>query len=208
MPPSADELRAVLLVEGLSDAAAVEVLARRRGIDLLASAVVVQAMGGATNIAAHLEHFGPHGIDVRLGGLYDMGEERFFVRGLERAGLVVSATPGDLAGLGFFACDPDLEHELIRALGPDRCVEVIRDAGDGAAWDLFQRQPYQRERPAELQVHRWLASGSGRKIRYAAAFTEALDLDHVPRSLHRLLDHALERAPYRGDDVPIDRGGS
>ena len=64
-----------------------EVLARRRGIDLAASGVVVQAMGGATNIAAHLEHFGPHGIDVRVGGLYDVAEERFFVRGLERAGL-------------------------------------------------------------------------------------------------------------------------
>ena len=202
MPPSAD--RAVVLVEGLSDAAAVEVLARRRGIDLVASGVVVQAMGGATNIAAHLEHFGPHGIDVRVGGLYDVGEERFFVRGLARAGL-----DGRLEDLGFFSLDPDLEHELIRALGPRRCVEVIRDAGDGAAWDLFLRQPFHRERPADLQVHRWLGSGSGRKIRYAAAFTEALALDDVPRSLHRALDHALVRtSPYRGGDVPIDRGGS
>jgi hypothetical protein len=220
MPPSAEGLRgpsgaipskprAVVLVEGLSDAAAVEVLARRRGTDLLASGVVVQAMGGATNITAHLEHFGPHGIDLRVGGLYDVGEERFFLRGAERAGLLTSAAPGDLPGLGFFACDPDLEHELIRALGPGRCVEVIRDAGDGAAWDLFQRQPYQRERPADAQVHRWLGSGSGRKIRYAAAFTESLEIDDVPRSLHRVLEHALDgAAPYRGDDVPIDRGGS
>ncbi len=186
MPPSAD--RAVVLVEGLSDAAAVEVLARRRGIDLAAAGVVVQPMGGATNVAAHLEHFGPHGVDVRVGGLYDLAEQRFFVRGLERAGL-----NGGLAELGFFALDPDLEHELIRALGPDRCDEVIRAHGDGAGWDLFQRQPFQRERPADAQVHRWIGSGSGRKIRYAAAFTEALDLDAVPPALHRVLDHALSQ---------------
>jgi hypothetical protein len=204
MRPSADPVRAVVLVEGLSDAAAVEVLAHRRGIDLVESGVVVQAMCGATNIAAHLEHVGPHGIDVRVGGLYDIGEERFFRRGVERAGL-----EGALADLGFYALDPDLEHELIRALGPDSCVDVIRGTGDGAAWDLFQQQPYQRERPVELQVHRWLGSGSGRKIRYAAAFTEALALDDVPRALHEILDHALApREPYRGDDVAVDRGGS
>jgi hypothetical protein len=200
MPPSAEPpgraplvepvgTRAVILVEGLSDAAAVEVLARRRGLDLPASGVVAQAMGGATNIAAHLEHFGPHGVDVRLGGLYDVGEERFFRRGLERA--VIDGPVADLRPHGFFPLEVDLEDELIRALGAERCVEVIRDAGDGAAWDLFQRQPYQRERPAELQVHRWLGSGSGRKIRYAASFTEALALDDVPPSLHHLLDHVF-----------------
>jgi len=143
-------------------------------------------MGGATNISAHLEHFGPHGVDVRVGGLYDLAEERFFVRGLERAGL-----GGSLVEQGFFACDPDLEHELIRSLGPERCEVVIEREGDLAGWDLFRRQPFQRERPAVAQVHRWLGSGSGRKIRYAAAFTEELGLDEVPLALHRVLDHAL-----------------
>ena len=184
MPPSAE--RAVVLVEGLSDAAAVDVLARRRGLDLAAAGVVVQAMGGATNVAAHLEHFGPHGIGIRVGGLYDVAEERFFVRGLARAGL-----EGTLPELGFFALDPDLEHELIRALGPEGCQEIIERQGDLAAWDLFRRQPFQRDRPAVAQVHRWLGSGSGRKIRYAAAFTEALDLEAVPRALHQVLDRAV-----------------
>jgi hypothetical protein len=181
--------RSVVLVEGLSDAAAVEVLARRRGIDLPVSGVVVQAMGGATNIAAHLEHFGPHGVDLHVGGLYDVGEQRFIRRGLERA--VLGAPVADLTRCGFFPLEEDLEDELVRAAGVDLCVDVIRAQGDDAAWELFRRQPFQQPRPAEAQLRRWLGSGSGRKIRYAGAFTEALPLEQVPRSLHQVLDHAL-----------------
>ena len=153
--------------------------------------MVVQPMGGATNIAAHLAHFGPQGVDVRLAGLYDAAEERFFVRGLERAGVGAGLTPGDLAAHGVLALDPDLEDELIHALGPDRCEQVIRAEGDLVGWELFRQQPFQRDRPATAQLHRWLGSGSGRKIRYAAAFVEALDLEAVPPALHSVLDRAL-----------------
>jgi predicted ATP-dependent endonuclease of OLD family len=43
--------RAVVLVEGVSDRAALAEPARRRGEDLAASGVAVVAMGGATNVA-------------------------------------------------------------------------------------------------------------------------------------------------------------
>ena len=46
--------RAVVLVEGASDRAALEVLAERRGRDLSAERVAIVAMGGATNIAHYL----------------------------------------------------------------------------------------------------------------------------------------------------------
>ena len=192
MPPSAERRvettpGAVVLVEGRSDAAALDALAARRGVDLTAAGVVVQAMGGATNVAAHVERFGPHGLDVRLAGLYDVAEERFFRRGLERGGL---GSDG-LAKTGFFPLRPDLEGELVAALGPERCEAVIRSEGDGAAWDLFRRQPFQRDRPAAAQLHRWIGSGSGRKIRYAAAFVDALDLAEVPDPLDAVLAHAL-----------------
>jgi hypothetical protein len=54
-------LRAALLVEGVSDRAAVEALARRRGLDLAAGVVVdvVGAFGGMARQLAHLT-----GVDV------------------------------------------------------------------------------------------------------------------------------------------------
>jgi hypothetical protein len=67
--------RAVVLVEGMSDQAAVETLAHRRGRDLVAKNVAVVAMGGATNLGHFLERFGPSGIDVKLAGLCDAAEE-------------------------------------------------------------------------------------------------------------------------------------
>jgi hypothetical protein len=51
--------RAVVLVEGLSDRLALEILARRRGRDLAADGVAVIAMYGATNLGRYLERYGP-----------------------------------------------------------------------------------------------------------------------------------------------------
>ena len=67
---------AVVLVEGESDRHALEALARRRGRDLDAERRRIVAIGGAKNIGSYLERFGPRGVDVRLAGLCDAGEER------------------------------------------------------------------------------------------------------------------------------------
>ncbi|MDX6483784.1 MAG: hypothetical protein QOE95_1555, partial [Gaiellaceae bacterium] len=82
-----DATRAVVLVEGISDQCALEALARRRGRNLEAEGVSVVPIGGAQAIGRFLSHFGPEGLDVRLAGLCDVGEERDFQRALERAGL-------------------------------------------------------------------------------------------------------------------------
>lgn len=65
--------RAVVLVEGLSDQAAVEALAERRGRDLRAEGVSVVPIGGAQAIGQFIDLFGPVGRDVRLAGICDAG---------------------------------------------------------------------------------------------------------------------------------------
>ena len=65
-----------MLVEGASDQVAVLTLAARLDLDLVAGRVLVVAAGGATNIGHHVERLGPHGLGVRLVGLYDAPEER------------------------------------------------------------------------------------------------------------------------------------
>ncbi|WP_097986519.1 ATP-dependent endonuclease [Streptomyces sp. f150] len=182
-------LRTVVLVEGVSDRAAVEALAERQGRTLTAEGVVVVPLGGATSITRFLRLLGPDGLDVRPAGLCDAAEQRFFLQGLERTGFGSGLAPGDLEAAGFFTCHADLEDELIRALGTDGVQQVIDDQGDLRTFRLFQRQPAQRERPVEAQLRRFMGTIGGRKEHYARALTEALDLSRLPRPLDGLLAH-------------------
>ena len=74
------QARKIVLVEGASDKAALEVLAERRGQPLGPGGTWVLAMGGATSIGHFLELLGPHGISARLAGLCDAAEEEHFWR--------------------------------------------------------------------------------------------------------------------------------
>ena len=181
--------RAVVLVEGMSDQAAVETLAERRGRDLVTERVSIVPMGGATNLGRFLDRYGPGGMDVRLAGLVDAGQEGGFRRGLERAGLGSNLNRGDMEDLGFFVCEADLEEELIRALGTSAVETIIETQREGGAFRSFQRQPAQRGRPVEAQLRRFMGTLSGRKIRYGRLLVDALDLSQVPRPLDRVLAH-------------------
>ena len=183
----AEKPHAVVLVEGASDRVALETLAQRHGRDLAAEGVEVVPVGGAQAIRRFLELYGPHGLDVRLAGLYDAGEERDVARGLERAGLGSDLTRADMERLGFFVCDADLEDELIRALGAGE-VELILDAhGDLRPFRTLQKQAAWNGRPTEHQLRRFMGSGGSRKLRYARHLVEALDLAAVPPPLDRVL---------------------
>ena len=163
--------RAAVLVEGPSDRIALETLAARRGRDLAAEGVAVVAIGGAQAIERTLRTL----YGVRVAGLYDVAEEPAILRGLERAGF---------ASDGFVACDPDLEGELVRALGAERMLELVEARGQLGAFSTYRKQPAQRAKPLEAQLHGWLHNW---KIRYAAPLVEALDLSRVPPPLDRLL---------------------
>jgi hypothetical protein len=181
--------KAVVLVEGHSDQAALEALAERQGRDLDAEGISIVSIGGAQAIGKFLDRFGPKGLHVRLAGLYDAGEERDFRRGLERAGLGDDLTRAAMERLGFFVCEADLEDELIRALGVTAVEDVVEAQGDLGAFRSLQRQPPWRGRPAEEQLRRFFGSGSGRKIRYARLLVEELDPTQVPRPLDHVLAH-------------------
>lgn len=186
--PDNAELRAVVLVEGASDRAALEVLAARRGRDLSAEGVAVLAMGGAKNIWRFVRVFGPTGRGVRLAGLCDAHEERDFCRALARSGLGPVDGRNHLERLGFFVCVDDLEDELIRALGSAAVEEVIDTQGDLRSWRTFRKQPAQAAVPMHRQLRRFAGTRSGRKVSYAAVLAAALDLSRVPRPLDALLE--------------------
>lgn len=177
----------IVLVEGVSDQLALEALARRRGRNLGAEGVSVVPMGGATNIRSFLRRYGPHGLDLRLAGLCDAGEEGDFRRGLERAGLGSNLTRADMERLGFYVCVADLEDELIRSLGAATVERVIEAQGELDALRTFQREPQWRARPAGEQLRRFFGTHRGRKIQSSALLVDALDLERVPRPLDAVL---------------------
>jgi hypothetical protein len=179
----------VVIVEGTSDERALEALAARRGRDLAEEGVAIVPIGGAKNVGAFLNLFGPHGLELRLAGLCDAGEEADFRRALERAGLGSDLTRAEMESLGFFVCDADLEDELVRALGPPAVEAILAAQGELHAFRTFQKQPAQQGKTIEQQLRRFMGTRSGRKIEYARLLVDALDLAHVPRPLDRLLAH-------------------
>ncbi|MEV5878290.1 TOPRIM nucleotidyl transferase/hydrolase domain-containing protein [Streptomyces sp. NPDC052101] len=173
-------VRTVVLLEGPSDDAAVNALAARRGRNLAAEGVCVLPMGGAMNVGRFAGLLGPNGLGLRLTGLCDEGERRYYARGLERAGATEAG--------GFFVCAADLEDELIRALGTARVEELVRAEGDLRALQTFLHQPAQQGRTSQQQLRRFLGTKKGRKIRYGRVLVDALDSDRVPAPLDGLLD--------------------
>ena len=178
-----------MLVEGISDQVAVETLAERRGRNLDAEGIAVVPIGGAQAIRKFLTQYGPHGLDVKLAGLYDAAEEREFRRGLDRAGLGSDLTRAEMEQLGFYVCVADLEDELIRALGAAAVEDVVDAHGDLGPFRTLQKQSAWQGRPTEDQLRRFMGSGGRRKIRYARFLVEALDLSQVPRPLDLVLAH-------------------
>ena len=196
------DVRAVVLVEGVSDRAALAVLAERRGMDLAGDGIEIVSMDGITNVGHFLERYCASGRDVPVAGLYDDAEERFVRRGLDRVGrgpgVGVGVAPGrgELEALGFYACSPDLEDELIRALGPRAVERIVEARGELRSFRTLQRQPAQRARSLHDQLRRLMSGRSGGKERYAAAMAAAVPLERVPRPLTAVLTHV--HAALRG----------
>lgn len=184
------DARAVVLVEGTSDQAALEALAGRRGRNLDAEGISIVPIGGAQAIGRFLDVFGPQGLDVKLAGLCDAAEESEFRRGLERAGLGSDLARADMEALGFYVCVADLEEELIRALRASEVERVVEAQGDLGSFRTLQKQPAWQGRPVEEQLRRFMGSGGRRKIRYARLLVDALELTQVPRPLDSVLAHA------------------
>jgi hypothetical protein len=159
---------AVILVEGITDRIALEAAARRLGLDLAAEGIEVVPIGGAQAVARVAAGYD----GVRLAGLCDAGEERFFRRALSDA---------------VFVCTADLEDELIRALGPERVEGVLAEEGDLATFRNFQNQPFWRGRPVAAQLRRWFQASDNRGKRYPPLLIDALDPAEVPAPLAGVL---------------------
>ena len=179
----------IVLVEGESDLLAVEALADRLDLDLVAAGTAVVSMGGVTNLHHHLAALAREPVRRRVVGLFDVGEIAYVRRTVEAAGL--GHADSELEALGFFACDPDLEGELIRALGVDRVEELLAEHGELARFRGFQQQPAQRAKATDAQLRRFMGTQAGRKARFAPILVQALEEPRIPPALSSLLAAAV-----------------
>jgi len=154
-------------VEGTSDRTVLELLARRLGRDLGSEGIEIAPIGGAQAIRRFVAEL-PAGTRVR--GLCDENEAWLFHRVLDDV----------------HVCIPDLEGELIRALGVERVLEIV----DTDAFAKMRRQPAHRETPVDVALHRWLRASSVRFHRYLPRLAEALDLEAIPQPLRDVLGKA------------------
>jgi hypothetical protein len=189
--------RAVVLVEGMSDKAALDVLAQRLRLPTGGTGIHIVPMGGVTNLGRFVAALGPGGLGLSLTGLCDAGEADFVVRVLAKAGFVAADSRAGLAALGFYVCDADLEDELIRAAGISGVERIIEARGELGSFRTFGKQPAQRRRSPEQQLHRFMGTRSGRKSLYASLLAGALDLAQVPEPLMQVLAHAAHPARSR-----------
>ena len=164
-------MKSIVLVEGESDRIAVEALAARRGRNLAVEGVAVVAFGGAHALERALRSLKAERIAV----LYDRGEDAAVRRALDRSDVIPHAV---------YACDPDLEGELVRALGATRMLQLVEERGQLAAFRTYQLQKDKRSLALEAQLHGWLHNW---KVRYAAALVDSLAPDRVPAPLDGVL---------------------
>ena len=178
-------VRKIVLLEGVSDVAAVAGLAAAFHLSL--DDVELVNLGGVTNVHRELIQLHRSGGEFEVLGLCDAPEVRFVEAALRAVGMPVRDV-SDLAAYGFFVCHRDLEDELIRALGAEQCIHVIAGLGLGAKLAMLRQQPAWQDRPLTEQLHRFCGVASGRKELLAGALSAALDSRGAPEPLVQLID--------------------
>ena len=153
----------LIIVEGESDRVAVEIIGARLGLPLPEVRSVGGSKGARRAVAASPGE--------RVIGLVDRPERRDFERFVDAV----------------FSCEPDLEGELVRALGVASVLSLIDGEGELESFRRLQQQPAQRTRTLEQQLSRFFGGRAGNKLRYARLMAQALPLDRVPPPIAALL---------------------
>jgi hypothetical protein len=179
-------LPVVVLLEGRSDVAALEVLIAASHMAAQAGNVELVDMGGVTNVRRYVNDVVATGRAHRVLGLCDARETRYFVRALSTHCPQITG-PSTMAAFGFHVCGSDLEDELIRTLGADRVRAVLDTLGLAESFDQFRRQPAWRDRPLHAQLQRFAGVASGRKAVFAAGLAAAISPTSAPAPLQALL---------------------
>jgi energy-coupling factor transporter ATP-binding protein EcfA2 len=173
--------RVVILVEGFSDFLALQRLAALAGRNLDGEAVALIALEGESLFKHYLDLFGPGGLELDLRGLCDLDAESSWISRLAATGYPVSDR-GSLTTNGFFVCDPDLEAELVDALGAVQVEQVLDEDGAHASFEAFAAE---NAGVAVEELQRRFIKKD--KIRWAPLLATRLTAQSIPNPIAELL---------------------
>jgi ABC-type cobalamin/Fe3+-siderophores transport system ATPase subunit len=180
--------RKTIFVEGTSDRLVLLALARKQGRNFDAEAVSIVVLHGSGQLKTHLKILGPAGLDVNLGGLCDAHDEEAWRNALEDAHIGSDLDRQGAEEIGFFVCDPDLEGELIAAVGEGVVEELIDAEGETAAWEAFRAQP-DSQGQGKADLLRAFIHKRKRVMRYSPLIVNRLDETDVPAPIRGVLEH-------------------
>ena len=87
---------------------------------------------------------------------------------------------------GFYVCDPDLEAELVTALGEAATEAMIASAGDGAKFAAYAGQPQNAQLTRFEQLVGFMKKP---KTKWAPRLVDELDAGSLPTPLKEVLSH-------------------
>ncbi|HXA29333.1 MAG TPA: AAA family ATPase [Candidatus Angelobacter sp.] len=176
--------RKAILVEGTSDRIALLALAQRLGRRIDAAGVSIVCLDGGGTLATFLGILGPTGLELDVLGLCDEDQEGKWLKTLAAAGFPV-ADRTSMETYGFYVCTPDLEGELVTALGAAATEALIDTHGEKPGYERFAQQPSNRGKTASELL---AAFARTNKVFWAPIFVDALDLNQRrPRPLFELI---------------------
>ena len=111
----------VLFVEGASDRIIVQAVAEASGIRLAQLGAHIVELDGAGTFARAIGVLGDGGYGIPTFGLCDLDAQDDWASAL-------GVEASDISGLGYKVCVPDLEGEVVSALGVDRFVALVTKA--------------------------------------------------------------------------------
>ena len=114
--------KTVLFVEGRSDRIIVEAAAMVSGRHLHKMGVHVVELEGSGAFKRLVDMLGENGYGIPTFGLCDRDAEREWAKALD-------ITPPDLRAAGYYVCNPDLEAEVVSALGVERFIDMVLSEG-------------------------------------------------------------------------------
>lgn len=174
--------RCCALVEGLSDRLALLALAKRINRDLDAEGVSIVSLNGGGELGAFYDLLGPKGVDRKLVGLCDKDKEGDWIAALNARGHALKDAAG-LEAAGYFVAQPDIEYELMNALGAG-IEAVLKGEKLWGRYQVLAQQPTKKGVAPSKLLHDFIHDHNTTVV---PAMVDAIDLGSMPRVLTEVL---------------------
>ena len=175
----------VILVEGPGDRLALGILADTMDADLDARGVSIVELAGADLFRAMRRALGEDGLGLRVLGLCDADREAKWARVV--AGESWDGQRESLQSAGVYVLDPDIEAELLEAIGEPEVEGLLNREGYGADLARFRSQPDKQILAPSDALLAYLRHSPNKTV-LPPLMASTVRREDIPTSIYRLID--------------------